>query len=319
MDLGLQIIPTMPVQEVIETALLAEELGYSVCLLADEGFMPDVYVAAGALAQRTQRLQIGVVTNGYTRHPAVTANALATLHDLSDGRAVVCLVAGGSMVLNPMGIAREAPLAVMADTIAILRALWSGENATFQGKRYALSGAALHGGQRTIPIWLAVRGEKMLELAARTADGIVLMAKSDLGPALAVMQAADPIHTATMRRAYLDRIAYTPAMLEEAGALYTYALLDSPQRMLDGMGVAPDEIATIRAAMQAGGPPEAAKHVRPDMIRRYQIAGTPEECTASLRDTLRTHALDLFIMNITSPGLSANRRLLEDVATMAKG
>jgi 5,10-methylenetetrahydromethanopterin reductase len=222
------------------------------------------------------------------------------------------------MVLNPMAIPREAPLAVMTDTIAILRALWSGEPATYQGKRYSLDGAHLHGGPRDIPIWLAVRGEKMLALAATAADGVVLMARSDLGPALERMESAAPDRTASMRRAYLDRIAYTPEMLAEAGTLYTYALMDSPQRMLDGMGVTPDEIARIREAMARGGPAEAGRLVRPEMIQRYQIAGSPDECAVALRETLQTHALDLFIMNITSPGLAANRRLLEDVAAMAR-
>jgi alkanesulfonate monooxygenase SsuD/methylene tetrahydromethanopterin reductase-like flavin-dependent oxidoreductase (luciferase family) len=133
------------------------------------------------------------------------------------------------------------------------------------------------------------------------------------------MESADAARTTSMRRAYLDRIAYTPAMLAEAGTLYTYALLDSPQRMLDGMGVTPDEIATIRAAMTAGGPKAAGRHVRPDMISRYQIAGSPEACAASLRSTFAAHNLDLFIMNVTTPGLEANRRLLTDVAAMARG
>ena len=131
---GIQIIPTMPVAEVIEIAVAAEELGYDFCLLADEGFMPDVYVTLGAIAQRTKRIKIGPVTNGYTRHPAVTANAIATLDDLSGGRALAMLVAGGSMVLTPMGIPRDAPLTVMRETIAILRQLWRGEEVTWVGQ-----------------------------------------------------------------------------------------------------------------------------------------------------------------------------------------
>ncbi|GIV70782.1 MAG: hypothetical protein KatS3mg048_3644 [Caldilinea sp.] len=190
-QLGIQIIPTMPVDEVIATAVMAEELSYDFCLLADEGFMPDVYVALGAIAQRTQRIRLGPVTNGYTRHPAATATAIATLDDLSGGRALATLVAGGSMVLNPMGIAREAPLTVMRETVAILRALWSGEEVTWQGKRYALQRARLHSQRRhAIPLWLAVRGEKMLELAGQEADGVVLVAKSDVGPALAIVEQA---------------------------------------------------------------------------------------------------------------------------------
>ena len=135
------------------------------------------------------------------------------------------LVAGGSMVLSPMGIPRDAPLTVMRETIAILRQLWRGEEVTWQGKRYNLERARLHDGQpHAIPIWLAVRGEKMLELAGQEADGVVLMAKSDVGPALAIMEQGEAGRSAQVTRVYLDRIAYTPEMLAEASALYTYAL-----------------------------------------------------------------------------------------------
>ncbi len=237
-QLGIQIIPTMPVDEVIEIAVMAEELGYDFCLLADEGFMPDVYVTLGVVAQRTQRIRLGPVTNGYTRHPAVTANAVATLDDLSGGRALAVLVAGGSMVLNPMGIPRDAPLTVMRETITVLRRLWRGEEVSWQGKRFTLQRAQLHS-QRAcdIPLWLAVRGEKMLELAGQEADGVVLVVKSDLRPALEIIAQAEAGREERCQRIYMDRIAYTPQLLEEASALYAYVLMDSPPRMLDGLGI----------------------------------------------------------------------------------
>jgi len=318
-QLGIQIIPTMPAAEIIDTVIAAEQLGYDYCLLADEGFMPDIYAVLGAAAQRTTRIKLGPVTNGYTRHPAVTANALATLDDLSDGRALVVLVAGGSMVLNPMGIAREAPLTVVNETIEILRQLWSGASVTWQGKRFSLHDAQLHGGaHHAIPIWLAVRGDKMLQLAGQKADGVVLMAKSDIEPALAIMLRSERVQQAPVKRIYLDRIAYTPAMLKEASYLYTYALMDSPQRMLDGLGVSADEIHQIRAAMAVGGPAAAAKLVRPAMIQRYQIAGTPDECRQTLRALIDKQQVDVFVMNIIAGGLEANRRLLQDVRAIVQ-
>lgn len=319
-QLGIQIIPTMPVDEVIEIAVMAEELGYDFCLLADEGFMPDVYVALGAIAQRTRRLRLGPVTNGYTRHPAVTATAIATLDDLSGGRGLATLVAGGSMVLNPMGIPREAPLTVMRETVAILRALWRGEEVTWQGKRFALQRAQLHSRRRyDIPVWLAVRGEKMLELAGQTADGVVLVAKSDVGPALAIVEQAAAGRSTRCQRIYMDRIAYTPELLAEASALYAYVLMDSPPRMLDGLGISAAEIAQLRQAMASGGPKAAMPFVRPEMIQRYQLAGAPEECRQALTILAATHALDAFVMNITTPGLETNRRLLQDIRSIVQG
>ena len=91
-QLGINLIPDMPCEEVIETIQAAEQLGYSVCLLDDEGFMPDVYTLLGRAAEKTSAIRLGPVTNGYTRHPAVTAVAVATLNEISGGRAVAALV-----------------------------------------------------------------------------------------------------------------------------------------------------------------------------------------------------------------------------------
>ena len=319
-QLGIQIIPTMPVREAIDIGVMAEELGYDFCLLADEGFMPDVYVALGAIAQRTQRMLLGPVTNGYTRHPAVTANAMATLDDLSGRRALAVLVAGGSMVLNPMGIPREAPLTVVRETMAVLRELWHGDEVTWQGKRFNLQRARLHGGQsHTIPIWLAVRGEKLLELAGQEADGVVLVARSDLAPALEIVAQAEQGRGARGRRIYMDRIAYTPELLAEASALYAYVLMDSPQRMLDGLGIDKGEMDALRQAMAAGGPAAAAALVRPEMLQRSQVAGTADECRQAVAELVAAHQLDAISMNVTTGGLEANRQLLREIATIVNG
>ena len=106
--LGLQIVPTMGSDELIDIVVLAEELGYSYCMVADEGLMLDVYAVLGAAARATSTIRLGPVTNPYTRHPAATAAAVATIDEMSGGRAFVTLVAGGTMVLHPMGIERTA-------------------------------------------------------------------------------------------------------------------------------------------------------------------------------------------------------------------
>lgn len=313
---GIHIIPEMSAPEIVETAVAAEALGYDYCFVCDEGIMHDVYVCLGAIAQRTTRLKIGPVTNGYTRHPAVTAVALASLNELSGGRAVAVLVAGGTLALAPMGLAREAPLGVMRDTLEIMRRLWSGETVTWAGQRHQLDTARLGIGPQEIPVWLGVRGPKMLALAGELADGVLLIAKSDLGPALELVDAA--AGGRNLERIYLDRIAYTPEMLAEAGISYIYAVMDAPDRMLAGMGLSEADIAALRQAMKAGGPAEAAKLITPDMIKGFQIAGTPDECTQTLQALVSRHNVDTFLLNVTSPGLDANIQLMRDIQSIVK-
>ena len=317
--LGLQIVPTMGSAELIDTVVAAEELGYAHCMVADEGLMLDVYAVLGAAARATSTIRLGAVTNPYTRHPAATAAALATVDEMSGGRAFVTLVAGGTMVLHPMGLQRCAPLARMADTIEALRLLWRGEPVTWRGRRLSLEGAQLTTGTHSIPIWVAARGERMLALSGASADGLVLMVKSDLGDAFGIAEQARAAAGTPLTRIYLDRLAYKPEMIEEAKHLYGYAIMDSPPRILKNLGLNDAEIAGLKQAFAEGGPEAVGRLVTDELVAEYQIAGTPAECRSQLEHLIGAHRLDAFFVNVISPGLAANQQLLREVASIATG
>ncbi|RPI85899.1 MAG: LLM class flavin-dependent oxidoreductase [Chloroflexi bacterium] len=314
--IGIELIPCMPLQEVVDTINAAEDLGYDFCILADEGFMHDVYVCLAAAAQKTSRIKLGPTTNGYTRHPAVTAAALASLNELSNGRALIALCAGGSMVLQPMGIPRLRPLDVVSDSLQVMRQLWSGESVTWQGKWYRLDDAKLAMGRQDIPIWLVVRGEKLLEFAGKEADGVIVMAKSDLEAALKLVDRGSDGREVPPERIYMDHISFSPEMMEEAAALYTYSVMDSPPRMLRGLGLTEEEITNIKSAVITGGPAAAKKFITPDMIKAFQVAGTPEECSTTISTMINTHKLDGFVLSIVAPGYESNLQLMRDTLSI---
>ncbi len=313
--LGLQLIPQMSTAEVVDTIRTAEELGYDYCMVADEGLMQDVFVCLGAAARVTDSIRLGVVTNGYTRHPAATAAAVATVNELSGGRAFVTLVAGGTMVLHPMGIQRSAPLSVIDDTIEILRALWTGDAVEWEGRRVGVHDAQLIHGPQSIPIWVAARGPRILELAGEKADGVVLMAKSDLRESIEIASRAGK----DLDLIYLDRLAFSPEMIEEARGLYGYAILDSPPRLLRNLGIDDDTMRELYAAFDRGGVAAISALVTDEMVAAYQIAGTKTECREQLKEMIVRHRLNGFFINIIGPGIDENRTLLADVAEIARG
>lgn len=315
-ELGIEIMPNMPIGEIIDTICAAENLGYSYCLLTDEGLMREVYAVLGVAALKTSRIRLGPVTNGYTRHPAITAAGISTLNEISSGRAFMTLVAGGSMVLQPLGIDRQSPLLVAKETVQILRSLWSGETVTFHGEKYRLENACLSAEKGQMPIWIAARGSKMLSLAGKESDGVVLMGKSDLPEALEVVKEGAAGRARQPKRIYLDRLAFTPEMLTEAAVLYAYSILDTPTRMLKNLGINEEDRQAIRFALEEEGEQAAAKLVKPEMIQNFQIAGTEEECKKSLDELIVTHDLDVFILDITTPGLDANIRLMEQTISI---
>lgn len=296
----------MSATDVVAIALEAERVGYDYCLVADEGFHPDIYACLGAIARETERMTIGPVTNGYTRHPAVTAAGVATLNDLSGGRALVTLVAGGSMVLNPMGIERERPYRVMRDLVQVMKALWSGETVTWQGDTHNLVDAQLSSGPHEIPIWISSRGPLLLRLAGRHADGILLTVKPDLDAAFAIAdEASDRVVAA--ERVYLGRISYTPEMFDEQRQTLPYILKDSPERVLRSLHF---DDATIKRIVETADASELNDLVTDDLLSQYQIHGTAEECSDQVSTMVSRNGLNTMMVDVLSQDLEENIELL---------
>ena len=306
-------MPLMPADDVISVAVEAERLGYEYCLVADEGFHPDVYACLGVIARATDRITLGVLTNGYTRHPAVTAAAAATVNELSGGRLVVTLLAGGSMVLSPMGIERARPARVVADSVQVLRRLWSGDEVSWRGQTCSLDRARLGMGPQSIPIWIAGRGPRLLELAGQQADGVILTVKPDLGAALSLIgSAAAAAGRPDPHCFYLGRICYTPDLLEGQRRTLSFVLMDSPPRVLQSLGLTSDEIEEVEHAAGANHPELVDDLVTDALLQRYQVAGTAEECRAEVEELAREHSLSGVLIDALSEDLDENLAVLAD-------
>ncbi|MDH3753400.1 MAG: LLM class flavin-dependent oxidoreductase [Acidimicrobiia bacterium] len=310
----------MPTDDVIAVAVEAERLGYDYCMVADEGFHPDVYACLGVIARETERITLGVMTNGYTRHPAVTATALATVNDLSGGRVVVTMLAGGSMVLHPMGIERRRPYRVVADTVEAMRRLWSGDEVSWRGETCSLDRARLGPGPQTIPVWIASRGPKLLGLAGRSADGVVFTVKPDLGAAIELVDdAAGAAGRRPPARMYLGRICYTPELLEGQRRTLSFVLMDSPRRVLHSLGLDDHDADIVEAASRANDPELVDPLVSDELLRRYQVAGTPEECAVEVATLARQHGLDAVLIDALSADLDENMAVIGDSLPIITG
>jgi len=86
---SVNLIPEASVGLIRDLAVEAERLGFKRSWVYDEGLATrDLYVTMTAIAEATDTLEVGPgITNAYTRHPAQTAAAIATLDELSGGRA----------------------------------------------------------------------------------------------------------------------------------------------------------------------------------------------------------------------------------------
>src|SRR5882762_8040615 len=144
--------------------------------VADEHFLRDPWVQLGALAAVTTRVTIGIcVTDPYIRHPALTAASAATLQEVSNGRALLGLGAG-STGFPALGLTPRLPARAVAECIELCRRMWHEPKPfTYQGQLVQFLDGSLDFKPATpIPIYVAARGPKMLAVAARLADTVLI-------------------------------------------------------------------------------------------------------------------------------------------------
>jgi len=172
---GVLVNAEYPHSDLMRYARRSEDLGLDAFWYGDEKFYREVYTGLAACALATSRIRLGPgVTEPYTRHPALTALAVASLDELSGGRAVLGYGAG-RVGFPQMGIALERSALRLRESIHIIRRLWAGERFSFKGETITWSDAALQFPTRAgIPIYLAADGPHTLRLAGELADGVIV-------------------------------------------------------------------------------------------------------------------------------------------------
>jgi probable F420-dependent oxidoreductase len=226
MQFGFTLKPEHTVQRTLALARQAEAAGFSHGWLFDSHVLwRDPYPLLTLMAGATDRLRLGTcVTNPGTREPTVTASALATLDEISEGRMDLGIGRGDSArrVLGKPPIT----MANTEEAIRVIRALVAGETITYEG-------AELHFPWTrgwTLPVWVAGYGPMALAMSGRVADGIILqLADPDLirwfggqireaavaagrDPSEIRIQAAAPAHVGP-RDLGRDRTRWFPALV----------------------------------------------------------------------------------------------------------
>lgn len=146
---------------------------------ANSGF---AWVWLSAVAERTKRVSVGSVTAPLLRyHPAIVAQAFATLNFMYPNRIFLCLATGESMNESPLGLKwppyRER-LERLEESIKIIKILWSESFVDFEGKYYRLRKANLYTKPKTkIPIYVAASGPTTAYVAGKYADGLLTSAR----------------------------------------------------------------------------------------------------------------------------------------------
>ena len=302
-QLACMVMPEGPVDAVVRAAVAAEDRGCSRVWIPDEGLAArECWVTLGAVAAATGSVEVGTgITNAYTRHPGMTAAAVATLDEVSGGRAALGIGAGGALTLTALAIERRAPITAMRELVTTSRALWSGEIVDRDGVTGGFRRARLDFGRADIPIWVAGRGPRVMRLAGELADGFIMsfVHKELIGEHVAAIRAAADEHGRPHPRlCYMTILATTEVARQAARASLTFRLVDSPDTVKARIGLDPATEAAIRRGLADGGPAAAAHLVRDDWVDAFVISGTVEECRAELNALVTAHRIDEFQVSV---------------------
>jgi len=286
---GMEFVPNFPPKDLINTCKFAEDNGVNYLWITDHYNNRHVFEMLALLADKTTRIKMGTgITNTFTHSPADTATAIATLDELSDGRATCGIDPGDLSTLPKIGIAVDKPVARLVEAVSIMKTFWSGAPVnTMNNPVFKFDGASLayKPKQKNIPVYIGAQGEKMIETAGKIGDGSLINASNPKD-----FQVAMPIINKAKGDKKFDVAACVAVSIDQdakkaKGAVKPVAAFitaGSPPPILARHGLDPNVVATIKAALGKGDFKTAFGSVNDAMIDAFSVYGTPEQINAKI-------------------------------------
>jgi len=295
-NVGLRLHGGIDPHRCVELAAAAEANHFASVWFAENPFERGVLPIAAACAVATQRIRIGIgVWNPYNRHPSLIAMEIGALDALARGRANLGIGSGLAAAIQKLGVDNKKPLGALRDTFHIVRALLRGEDVTYSGPVFSVAGVTLGytPPRPDLPLFMAARGDKALQLAGEIADGLVV---SNMCPPGFTAHAVDIVHKAAVaagRAVPANVVQYVPCIARADGTEARRAIKPALAPMLkqywalgrnvasakDSIrhsGISEADVETAVARIEAGDRPQDVLDDR--FVDAFTIAGTADQC-----------------------------------------
>lgn len=310
----------VPLRDLGRRAEVIEGLGFDRFWLPDERLTRNVYAGLTVTALHTKKLDLGIaVTNPYTRNVALTAAAAATVDEVSGHRFTLGLGAGGG--LGHYGVERSRPAVAVREAVQVIRELLAGKSVSLDGRHVRMNDARLDFvAARQVPIYIAARGPKLLELAGEIADGAIIGGfASDQGIDHAKAAIGRGLKRARRDWADIDLVAwlYTSVADDPAAArravsrLVTTSLVTS-RPILPTIGV--QIPAPLHDCLEASGWTVTAdaidacsQFLSDEVLDAFSVAGTAEDCARKLARIARHGVKEMAFVALPAAGDSPVR------------
>jgi 5,10-methylenetetrahydromethanopterin reductase len=310
---GIMLPDELPPDEFVALVELAEALRYSELWLTDQRFWRDCYMGLALAARHSTHLLLGPgVNDPFTRHPATIAMAIATLDELSHGRAQLGLGVGGSGI-REMRLSKERPVRALQEAMALIRAMLSGETVHYSGELFHLDGGRLGFTpvSTTIPIYVATHSPQVLRLCGRQADGVLLGNVANgtgLAGAVWIVREAERAAGRRPGSVLIDLRLEACISDDEAAAIATmrrrFAVRLSATfpnwTYLERLGI--DATPGLRAAAEAKSLEAIMANLSDEAVKATALVGSAERVTEQLRSLLTEDVTRVTIRPYPSQG-----------------
>ena len=282
---GVWVFPDVPAPELVDLARHVEDLGLDELWVGDEGPARDPFAVLAAAAVVTDRIRLATgITNPYVRHPGVAAASMLTIHELSGGRAVLGVGAGGHMSLSPFGLQPSRPVDRVREFLDIARAAATGTPAAGCSPSDVAVDEA--GGGAPLPLFVGARGPRLNRLASERADGAFVAGMPPFRYSAVVgwARSVRPINIALY-----PSVAFTEKAVERHRPEMIWALLDTPPPIREELGLDGDAVRAAAEAIRAGDPEPARALVDDTVLEQVMLVGQPSVVGRRLAQLVRQH------------------------------
>lgn len=317
MKFGIEFVPDKPISEIAELVRIAENVGFEYAWITDHYNNKNVYETLALIAKRTETIKMGPgVTNPYVRAPAISASAIATIDELSYGRATFGIGPGDKATFDALGIPWEKPVTTIKNAITEIDTLLSGKKT---------EGGAKLGGvkamQEHIPIYMGAQGPKMLETAGEIADGVLINASNPKDYEAALPLIKKGIDNAGKNIANFDVGAYTATSIgndsekakNAARIVVAFIAAGSPAPVLERHGLPEGINEKIGALLGKGDFGGAIGAVTDDLLEAFSVCGTPDEFAPKIEALAEMGVTQYVVGSPVGKNMVESIRLFEDV------
>lgn len=312
---GIEFVPDESVLKIGYMAKLAEDAGFKNIWITDHYNNRDVWSTLAVLSMMTNRIKLGTgVTNPYTRNVAITASSIASINELSGGRAILGIGPGDKATFDKMGIEWDKPLTRVKEAVLAIRALLAKEQVNQAG----FKGAQMAFGAGKIPIYIGAQGPKMLELAGGIADGVLINASHPDDFKFAVPMIREGARIAGRKPEDVQICAYASFSADKDQAkavnaskiVVAFIVAGSPQNVLERHKIGMDEAKTISDALAKYDFKSAMAAVTPKMTEAFSVSGTPQDCRARVDELIKTGVTQIVVGSPIGPNKESAIKLI---------